>query len=768
MGANAVVGQRLASLESMGKTTGEAKFADDLSLPGMLYGRLLPSTKPHARLLRIDTCRARTLPGVEAVITGEDIRDVKYGFWPPGLKWDAWSTITEDRYPLARGKVRFVGEEIAAVAAVDEDTAEKALRLIDVDYEELPSVFDPEEAMKPGAPRIHDREDNICAHVTLHAGDIEAGFAQADHIREDRFSFASVGHAAIEPHSALAYYDPMGNLTIWSSTQMITCIRSALSHTLGLPEDRIRVIAPCVGGAFGGKSGLFPFEFGAALLSMKTGRPVKITHSREGVFTSTTRRYQLIIRLRTGFKSDGAMVATQCRVIAEAGAYMGVGTPPLLNGAVFLNAPYRIPNLDYDGRKVHTNRSVCGPQRGPGLPQMRYAVESQLDLAATDLGLDPVEIRLRNALHAGEKTSLQWDITSCGLSDSIHSAMSASREAREAGNSDGNGRPRRMTGQGIACSAFMSCYDYPAKHASPASVRIGRDGSVTVSTFVCDFGQGADTGMRHIVAEELGIPIEMVRVRSGDSSLFPDQWWSFSDSASTGRAVQQAAGEARRQLLGVVSEELEVKVDDLEWANGRIQVRGSPERGMAFPEAALRAFDKRTQGAWGEAQFCAKEDMRRVGKRGPCHSYSFATQRAQVEVDRETGQVELKRIVNAYDCGRALNPNVVEGVLQGGATMGLGQALSEEMAWEGGQTLTTSFLDYRLPTALDAPAIDPILIETIDPAGPFGAKEVGQGSMQATAPAIGNAIYQALGVAIKDLPITPEKVLQALEEVGGG
>ncbi|MDP2728588.1 MAG: xanthine dehydrogenase family protein molybdopterin-binding subunit [Dehalococcoidia bacterium] len=744
------IGKRLPFLESIPKGTGQAKFADDLRLPGVLYGRTLRSPFAHARIVRIDTSRAEALPGVEAVITAADTLGRKYGYWPPGVRWDQWSNIIEDRYPLAKEKVRFIGEELAAVAAVDEETAEEALRLIKVEYEELPAVFSPEEAVKPGAPAIHDVEGNICAHVTMRAGDAAAGLAQAEHIREDDFSFASINHASIEPHAALAYYDPTGNLTIWTATQMIGCSRSVLAYLLGLPEDRVRFIVPAVGGAFGGKSSMFPFEFCAAFLSMRAGKPVKITYSREEVFTSTLRRYSLGIHLKTGFKRDGTITAVQCRVLAEAGAYVGLGTPPLVNGAIFLTAPYRVPNLDYEGRKVYTNLPVAGPMRGPGLPQTRYAVETQLDLAARDLGLDPVEIRRRNALQSGERTVLKWDITSCGLEECIRRAQAVI--------------PTNEKGRGLALSSFMSGYDYPARHTNPASVSIEPDGTVAVQTIACDFGQGVETGMRQIVAEQMGIPIEKVTVRMGDSSLFPTQWWSFSDSASTGRAMLEAAGQARQQLLEVVAEELEAKIEDLECRNERIYVKGSPQRGVSFADAARKTFDRRTRAAWGEARFCAREELRRIGQRGPFLSCSFAAQAAEVDVDQETGLVDVRRMVNAYDCGQAINPNMVEGTLQGGSTMGLGHALLEEVVWKDGLPANPSFLDYRLATALDTPSVETTLVETADPCGPYGAKEVGQGSLQAAAPAIGNAVFDAIGVPIADLPITPEKVLKALEK----
>ncbi|MDO8689714.1 MAG: xanthine dehydrogenase family protein molybdopterin-binding subunit [Dehalococcoidia bacterium] len=743
------IGKRLPSLESVPKGTGESKYADDLRMPAMLYARTLRSPFPHARIVKIDTSRARALPGVEAVITVADTPGRKYGYWPPGVRWDQWSNIIEDRYPLAKDKVRFAGEELAAVAAVDEDTAEEAIRLIDVEYAILPAVFEAEEAIKPGAPSIHDAENNICTTVTMRAGDAEAGLAQADHVRQDRFSFSSISHSSIEPHSALAYYDPTGNLTVWTATQMIGCSRSVLAHLMALPEDRVRYIVPVIGGAFGGKSSIFPYEFCAALLSQKTGKPVKITYSREEVFTSTIRRYNVVINLKTGFKRDGTITAVQARVLADAGAYVGLGTPPLVNGAIFLTAPYNVPNLSYEGSKVYTNLPVSGPMRGPGLPQTRYAVETQLDLAARDLGIDPVELRRRNSLKSGDRTVLKWDITSCGLQECLDTAEKSFAGDRK--------------GVGLAASSFMSGYDYPARHLNPASVSIEPDGTVNLQSICSDFGQGGETAMRQIVAESLGVAPESVRMRSGDSALFPTQWWAFSDTASTGRSMLDAAAQARQELLEVVADNLEAKAGDLECKGGRIYVKGSPERGVSFTDAARKSFDRRTRAAWGESRFCSKDELRRIGQRGPFLSCTFSAQSARAEVDRETGLVDITRMVTAYDCGQPINLHVVEGTLQGGSTMGLGLALLEGVIWRDGQPLNPSFLDYKLATALDTPSVETLLIETEDPGGPYGAKEVGQGSLQAAAPAVGNAIFADIGVAMTDLPITPEKVLMALE-----
>lgn len=737
-----IIGKPLVGADVPPKAAGAAKFVDDLSLPGMLSGKILRCPHPHARILTIDASQALKLPGVLAVITGADLPPRKYGLAP---------NVTADRYPLAMGRALYPGEEIAALAAVDDDTAEEAVHLIQVDYEELPAVFEPEEAAKPGAPLVNG-EGNICGRVAYQTGDAAAAFAQADYLREDTFKVEAVTHAAIEPHGALAAFDPLGNLTLWTSTQTATWVRSVLAPVLGIPEEQVRVIAPAVGGAFGGKSGVFSHELCAALLARATGRPVKIICSREEVFAATIRRHATSIHLKIGVKKDGAILAMQCRVIAESGAYANMGPASISYTAAFLTAPYLVPNVDFEAIRVYNNRPVCGPMRGPGSPPIRFAVESQLDRVAADLGLTPAAIRMKNALGPDMTTPSQLRITSCGLVECIQEATDALADASRSG---------------LACSAFMSGYNLPPYVPCPAVAKVEEDGSVSVFVIHSDFGQGADTGVQQIVAEELGLPAEAVRVRSGDTALVPDAWWSFADTFAIGNAAQAAAVQVRTEIFRSVAERLEARPEDLVARDGRVFVQGSPERGMTFPEASRLHLRRAKRPATAQAQYCANTDMLHVGRRNVSRAYSFAAQAARATVDRETGLADLERMASAYDCGRALNPLIVQGTLEGGAVMGQGQALYEGLEWLGGHLLNPSFLDYRLATSLDAPQVQPILVETVDPEGPYGAKEVGQGSLQAAAPAVASAVARDASVWLDSLPIKPEAVLAALEAVPG-
>ncbi|MDO8689715.1 MAG: xanthine dehydrogenase family protein molybdopterin-binding subunit [Dehalococcoidia bacterium] len=737
--AYSVIGKPYVGPDVPPKSSGTAKFLDDLALPGMLFGRLLRCPYPNARIVSIDVSEAVRHPGVRAVITGADFASRKYGLAP---------NVIADRDPLVREQARYAGEEVAAVAAVDEDAAEEALDLIKVEYEVLPGVFEPEEALKPGAPTVGG-EGNICGRVAYQTGDAAAAFEQADHVREDSFTVEAVTHAAIEPHGAIASFDPLGNLTLWTSTQTATWVRSVLAPVLGIPEEMVRVISPAVGGAFGGKSGVFSHEVCAALLSKATGQPVKIMCSREEVFTATTRRHGMAVQLKTGVKKDGTLLAMQCRVIAESGAYANMGPASISYTAAFLTAPYLVPNVDFEAFRVYNNRPVCGPQRGPGTPPIRFAVECQIDRIASDLGLDAAAIRLKNALKPDTTTPSQLRITSCGLDDCIREATAALGGASDVG---------------LACSAFMSGYNLPPYVPCPAVVKVEADGGVSVFVIHSDFGQGGDTGVQQIVAEEMGLPLEAVRVRSGDTALVPDAWWSFADTFAIGNAARTAAAEVRDEIFGSVAERLEARPQDLAARDGRVFVQGSPERGVSFQEAARMHLRRTKRPATARAQYCANTDMLHVGRRNVSRSYSFSAQSAQVEVDRETGLVDLKRMVSAYDCGRALNPLIVQGTLQGGAAMGQGQALSEGLKWLGGHLLNPSFLDYKVPTALDTPPVQTILVETVDPEGPFGAKEVGQGSLQAAAPSIANAVARRSASWPGCLPLSPETVLAAIDD----
>ncbi len=778
-----VVGKGLPRLDTIAKATGQAQYAVDVSLPNMLWGKILRSPYPHARILHIDTRRAEALPGVKAVMTGREVAEVRYAFVDT-------PRYPADEHPLAVDKVRYIGDEVAAVAAVDEATAEEALELIQVEYEVLPAVFDPEEAMKAEAPVIHEasyegtsvwedwgaqrtaastahyKYNNISGRTYMEIGDVEQGFALADYIREDCFETQATGHCALEPHAALAYFEPSGKLNVWLSSMSVFYKRYMLAKALGLPTSQVRVHGCYVGGAFGGKIDLFPYEFCAAYLSRKTNRPVKIELTREEVFTTTRQRHPTIIELKTGVKRDGTLLAQDIRVIADNGAYRGTGPVVIFLMHAFNIPIYRLPHLRYEGYAVYTNNPIRGPQRAHGAPQIRFAIDSQLDLIARDLGLDPVEMMLKNARHTGDVLPNGDRLDSCGLSECIQRAVKVSGWREKRGKAS-QGRKRR--GVGIsACSMFSGAPFYP--FASAAAVQLHDDGGVTLFTGSTEMGQGAETTMAQITAEELGVRLEDIRVISGDTELAPIDLGNFLSGGAfvTGNAVRLAAADARAQLLAAASEILEVAPENLVIRERRIFDRNDPSCGLAFAEA-VRASILRHDGnpVMGRGYFKPFPDVDQYpslattkGRFTP--AYGFAAHVAEVEVDTLTGQVELIAMTTFHDCGFPLNPMIVEGQIDGNVSTGQGQALTEEIVLREGQVLNPSFLDYALPTALETPEVRRGEVYSIEPKGPFGAKEVGEGAIAGALAAVANAVHDAVGVRIKSLPLTPDKVLKAL------
>ncbi len=754
-----VIGKRLPRVDGIVKATGEAKYTADMVLPGMLYGKILRSPHPHARILNIDISKAKKLPGVRAVITGKDTPGKKYGRYQddrPDLL---------DEYALAMDKVRYIGDEVAAVAAIDEDTAEEALDLIDVEYEKLPAVFDPEEAMKPGAPRIHDHaEHNVALKLLRNFGDVEKGFKESDYIFEDTFTTQGQTHCFLEPHAVLASFDQSGKLTVWSSTQNPFPVRAQLARALGMPESRIRVIKPHLGGGFGGKVELLSHDVCSSLLSKKTGRPVKIVLTREEVFNATRQRHPMIMRLKTGVKSDGTLMAKECTNIADTGAYYGLGPTVMAVNFYVLTLIYRVPNISYEGSLVYTNKPVCGAQRGYGGPQIRFADDSQMDMIAEALAIDPVELRLKNAVQPGDITLIKARITSCGFKECLQKVAERTGWRDKRGKLPGN-RGIGIAGQGMVSGAKT----YKNPFSSGALVEPQEDGTVILFTGASDIGQGLNTVLSQIVAEELGVGIEDVRIVAADTEITPfDQGTSSSRATMfAGNAVRLAAADARRQLFEAVAEKLEANPEDLEARDRKIFVKGSPEKGISFSDAVLASHLEKKQPILGRGYYVPNvERPSPTGEGNISPSYSFSAYVAEVEVDTETGRVKVSRITTAHDCGFAINPMAVEGQIEGGIQMGIGHALSEGFFREEGQTLNPSFLNYGMATSLDMPEIKTIIVETIDPEGPFGAKEAGEGTMIPTNPAIANAVYDAIGVRIKDLPITPEKILKALEDKG--
>ena len=751
-----VVGARLPMLDAAQKAKGAAQYTDDLTLPGMLHGKILRSPFAHAKILNIDTTKAEKLPGVKGVITGRDIPDRQYGIVPKA----------RDEYALAKDKVRYIGDDVAAVCAIDPEIAEEAIELIEVDYEELPAVFDPLEAKKEGAPEIHQGvKNNTSFAIHKEFGDVKTAFAECDAVFEDSFYSQAVNHAPLEPHAALAQFDPLSKeLTLWASTQIPFFLRRNLSNTLQIPERKVRVIKAKVGGGFGQKIDLFAKDFCAAWFAIHLGKPVKFVYEREEVFVSTRQRHPMYITVKTGVKKDGTILAQQFQVHADGGAYNSTAPTMIALSCYFLMIPYRVPNLIYEGYHVYTNKPVSGAMRGHGIPQVRFAVERQLDMISKRLGLDPVEVRMKNSIHAGEPHPAKFVINTCGFSESLQKAADAIgwREKR--------GKLPFGRGVGLAGAAFPSGVSNMSHISSGAVVQMGRDGAVNVLTGAADIGQGAETVISQIVAEELGVPIEDIRITAADTGITPLDPGTFGSGVTVraGNAARMAAIAAKRKLFEFVDKILEADVADLVARDRKIYVKGSPDRGIALADA-LKAYQYADlpmpivgRGAWmapaKEPTTLFKED----GNFSP--SYSFMTQAAEVEVNLQTGKVKLLKMVTAHDCGRPINPMLVEGQLEGSVVGGMGQALYEDVIVENGQMMNPSFLDYGFPTFMEMPKIEAIEVETDDPIGPFGAKEAGEGTQLSPAPAIANAIYDAIGVDFISLPITPGKVLEALEK----
>ncbi|MDP6483667.1 MAG: molybdopterin-dependent oxidoreductase [Nitrospinota bacterium] len=749
-----VVGKSFPRLDAVAKATGSAAYTADLKLPRMLHGKILRSPLPHARILNVDLEGARRLPGVKAVVCGRDTLGVKYGIL-------STRPHTLDEEGLAVEKVRYVGDEVAAVAAVDKETAQRAVDLIRVDYEEIPAVFDPFEAMKEGAPRIHDVDRNVGMEVNWAVGDVEAGFAQSDHVREDTFTTQAQAHATIETHAALASYEPSGKLTLWSTTQSPYVLTKNLARTLGLREGDVRVIKPHLGGGFGAKHQMLSLDFTAAFLSMRTGRPVKIVYGRDEEFCTTLQRHPMNLTLKTGVKRDGALVAKACVNVADSGAYNSHGVLIIGRAGAQLSLVYRVPNFRYQGYLVYTNQPMGGAFRGFGNLQARFADESQMDLLAADLGIDPVEIRLRNARKPDEVTPHGWKVTSCGLSECIREA------ADRIGWEEKRGKLPLGRGVGLGTGAYYSGSRY-VHDTSGAYVRLREDGSISLITGAPDIGQGSDTALAQIAAEEIGVRLEDVHVTSADSELAPVDEGAFASRVTfvAGNAVKLAAADARRQLVEKAADLLEVHPEDLRVRDGEVHVAGNPELGMTVAEA-VTAIMKADGGGniLGRGNYVPDVEKLHpeTGAGNISGAYSFGAQAAEVEVNPRTGRVNVLRMTAAIDCGRPLNPMAVEGQMEGSIAMGLGWALSEDFVRVEGRTLNASFLDYHIPRVENVPPMDVIIVETEDPLGPFGAKGMSEGSMLPTAPAVVNAVEDAIGVRITDLPATPEKILRALE-----
>ena len=750
------VGARVPMIDSVDKVTGAGMYADDFAFPEMLIGKILHSPHAHARIRSIDTSAAEALPGVFAVVTGRET-PVKYGILPIG----------HDETIFAVDKVRYVGDNVAGVAAESEAVAEEALRRIQVDYEVLPAWLEAERSMLAESDLIHDdRAHNIEKEYHHHFGNVEAGFEQADLIREDRFDCPEVTHAALEPHSTVAKFED-GRVTAWSSTQVPYYLMKTIAATLQLPESDVRVIKPLVGGGFGGKSEIIPLEPAAAVLAKKAGKPVKITFTREEVFLAHRGRPRTIVELRTGVKRDGTLTAVEAKIVQDGGAYCGYGPVTILYSGQLLNAMYDIPNVKFDGYRVLTNKPACGAMRGHGTVNARFAFELQLDMIAATLGMDPAEIRRRNLLKPPCVTINGLRVLSYGYPECIERVVEKSDWKKK------RGKLPFGKGIGLAGSHYVSGAANPIIRDmfphSTVKLSVDRSGGVTVFSGAAEIGQGSDTVQVQLVAHELGLRIDHIKLVAADTARTPVDLGSYSSRVTfmAGNAALAAAREARKRILEGASKKLGMASANLQMENGNMLCRDDQRLAMTFEEAAAVACgsDKSFEvtGTYSTPKESQGGKFRGAGV-GPSPAYSYSAQTVEVTVDTETGEVKVERIIAAHDCGRALNPLTVEGQVEGSVWMGLGQALQEEMVYEKGRLMNAGLLEYRSASTLESPTIDPIIVESHDPEGPLGAKEAGEGSLAATLPAVASAIYDAVGVWITTLPITPEKVLRALND----
>ena len=758
-----LIGKPRRRVDARAKVTGQTRFADDLTLPRMAHCKLLRSPQPHARIVSVDVSRALAHPGVYLVLTGKDL-PVPYGILP----------VSQDEHALAIDRVRFVGDPVAAVIARDELTAGEAVDLIHVEYESLRTFADPEDSLRTSEPAIHEYGDrgNIHKMVSLSFGDTEKGFAAADQVFEDTFFYQGNTHLPIEQHAALAAKDPDGKLVLYSSTQTPHYVHRALAKALELPAAHIRVVATPNGGGFGGKSDPFNHEVVVAKAAWMLDRPVKICLTREEVFYCHRGRHPVLMHFKTGVKKDGTITAVHLKTLLDGGAYGSYGVASTFYTGALQTVTYHIPAYQFQGCRVFTNKPPCGPKRGHGTPQSRFGQEIQLDKIAESLALDPAELRLRIVEQPDTLTANYLRIGTIGLAECIRRVTDASAWKHRYGKLS-HGR-----GIGLACSSYLSGAGLPIywndMPHSGVQLKLDRSGGVTAFCGATEIGQGSDDVLVGCVAEVLGIEPIDIRAVTGDTDLTPVDLGSYSSRVTLmmGNAAIQAAERARDQLSEAVSTKLQVPRGRLVFAERRVFDAQDPATGVSFAEAVCLAEARfgtiGTTGSYSPPRSAAKF---KGGGVGPSPTYSYSAAVVEVDVDPTTGWVTVPRVWIAHDIGRALNPPLVRGQVEGSVYMALGEALMEEQTFRRlpprlSNALVHKFpsmLEYKSPTTLDMPEVFTELVENPDPRGPFGAKEVGQGPLLPVMPALANAVYDAVGVRIDEVPITPEKILKALD-----
>lgn len=768
------LGVSIPRVDAVDKVTGRAVYTADLHLPNMLHGKILGSPIAHGMIKRVDTSRAEALEGVVAVITGADVPDTMHGVSPARY----------DEYVLAKQKVRHVGDPVAAVAAIDERTAEQALSLIEIEYEELPTLLDPFEATADGAPLIHDRyKRNVGTEVHQHFGDVDKAFADSHLVREETFTGNSISQSPLEPHAAIATWDPDGTLVLYTSTQAPHYVQYMMAHVLHIPVGKIRVIRPTVGGGFGGKAATNPLDLCAAFLSRKTGRPVKMVYSREEMFHYGRGRHKQHMKFKLGVDRQGKIEAFQSEIYLDGGAYSSFGVATAYYAGSMIPTLYRIPNYKYDGYRVMTNKPACGAMRGHGVPQPRFAFECLLNMIADDLGIDPVKIRRLNAMTPNTRTVNDMDIQSC----EFRATLDAVEEKSEWRSK--YGKLPKGQGIGIGCGGFVSGAGYCIyrgqvqlshekgpepfqKHSifphANAIVKISEDGMAVVCLIgAAEIGQGSDTVLAQMCAQTLGIPVSRIRMRSGDSDISPIDLGAYSSRVTLmgGHAVSNAAAAVVEKMKPYAAKLLGCDLSDVAARDAKMFPVGDPSRSVAWEEVARNFFNengplvgtgcyKPPDGLGGDYKGATV---------GTSPAYSFGSAVCEVNVDLETGKVNILRFTDYHDCGTPINPMAVHGQVEGAIVMSAGETILEDVQFDNkGRILNPNLHGYLMMSIKDAPEIFSGLVDSYEPRGPFGAKEIGEGSTLPVLGAVAHAIANATGVWIKDLPITPEKILRAM------
>jgi 4-hydroxybenzoyl-CoA reductase subunit alpha len=743
-------------VDGIDKVTGRARYTADLDHDNALVGRILRSPVSHGEILKLDVSKARALRGVVAVITGDDCA-YTYGVLP----------IAMNEYPLARGRVRYRGEPVAAVAAIDAETAERAIALIDLELEKRPAYYTSDAARAPGAALLHDNKPgNVEREVHHQFGDINQGFTEADLVREETFSCAEINHAQIEPHASLAEFDPLtGRLTVQTVSQVGYYLHLMLARCLEMDSSRIRVIKPFIGGGFGARVEVLNFEIITALLARASVGKVMTQLTREETFITHRARPQTDIRLKLGMKRNGRLTACECEVVQRGGAYAGYGIITILYAGALLHGLYDIPAVKYDGYRVYANLPPCGAMRGHGSVDMRHAFECLIDRMARELGLDPIAVRRANLLQVPTRTMNDLMVNSYGLAECIDKVERAS------GWRERIGRMPPGKGLGMACSHYVSGAAKPIHFTGEphavVNLKLDFDGSVTALTGAADIGQGSSTMVAIVVAETLDISLDRVRVIAADTAVTPKDNGAYSSRITfmVGNAAIDAAKKLKSVLVAAAARKLEARPEDIECVGEIFRVGTGDQSSLPFADVVAAALIDEGAITVKGSFTCPPEAQggkHRGGAVGSTMGFSYAAQVVEVSIDEAIGRITVDKVWVALDCGHAINPLAVEGQIQGSVWMGMGQAMCEETHYLDGLPAHASLLEYRMPTILDSPPIETYIVETHDPFGPFGAKEASEGALAGFAPALVNAIGNAIGLNINELPVTPDRVMDAL------